>query len=138
MKAREVIDEVLQPNLKQLAMRGIEGDRRILITYESYTPGEFEGDEDVEHGWEDEEGVSVEPDKWDREEGLTAVDKAVEFLDERGAIHASSSHFHPGMWYSTEHQIEDHGTGELKQYSFHLKGFSEDEERAVFRKCQAR
>lgn len=114
-------------------------DRRIKTTYikTTYTkispPEEGEdSDPDVESGWEDEEGSSMEPDEYDLEEGLTAVDKAAAFLKDAGASESSASFFHPGIWYSTECAVEDYGTGESIERSFHLHGFTPDEELGVY------
>jgi hypothetical protein len=108
--------------------------RLIRSTFSRITPGEGDDDEpDEEHGWIDEEGVDMEPDEYDREEGLTAVDKAVKFLEREGVMEASSSAFHPGVWYSTEYSVTDYSTGEEEQRSYHLKGFTPDEEREVHR-----
>jgi hypothetical protein len=108
--------------------------RLIRITFSRITPADGEDDEpSEEHGWIDEEGVDMEPDEVDRDEGLTAVDKAVKFLEREGVMEASSSAFHPGVWYSTEYSVTDYGTGEEEQRSYHLKGFTPDEEREIHR-----
>ncbi len=108
--------------------------RLIRTTFSRITPAEGEDEEpDEEHGWIDEEGVDMEPDEYDREEGLSAVDKAVKFLEREGVTEASSSAFHPGVWYSTEYSVTDYSTGEEEQRSYHLKGFTPDEEREVHR-----
>lgn len=90
-----------------------------------------------EHGWIDEEGVEFEPDEFDIEEGMTPsesiVEQAVKFLQDEGAMHASSSHFHIGVWYSTEFSVTDFGTGEEEERSFHLKDFSPEEEAEIFK-----
>jgi len=108
--------------------------RKITTTYakidtESSKQGDFS-----DTGWIDEDGESIELDKWDIEEGLTVIDKALDFLKDQGAISASSSYFHPGIWYSTEFQIEDYSTDEEVEYSFHLEGFTEVEEKEIYEK----
>ncbi len=99
-------------------------------------PEDPDGYED-EHGWIDEEGVEFEPDEFDIEEGMTPsesiVRQAVEFLQNEGATNASSSHFHIGVWYSTEFSVTDYGTGEEEERSFHLKDFSPEEEEEIFK-----
>jgi hypothetical protein len=108
--------------------------RLIRTTFSRITPAEGEDEEpDEEHGWIDEEGVDMEPDEYDREEGLSAVDKAVKFLEREGVTEASSSAFRPGVWYSTENSVTDYSTGEEEQRSYHLKGFTPDEEREIHR-----
>ena len=108
--------------------------RLIRTTFSRITPAEGADEEpDEEHGWIDEEGVDMEPDEDDREEGFTAVDKAVKFLKTEGVMEASSTAFHPGVWYSTEWSVTDYGTGEEEERSYHLKGFTPDEERDIYR-----
>jgi len=74
----------------------------------------------------------MEPDEYDKEEGLTCVDLAVKFLQHEGAIHASSTQFHSGVWYSTEFSVIDYSNGTEEERSFHLYGFTEEEERAIW------
>jgi hypothetical protein len=107
--------------------RGLQRDRRIRVTFSSYTSG---GDED-EHGWIDKEGSEIELDEYDREEGVTIAKKAAKFLSDEGAYKASSSHFHRGTWYSTDYD-QNYRTGEQTQKSYHLDGFSANEEREIF------
>jgi len=107
-----------------------EAEHRIVSYYEIWS------EEDVEIGETDNKGdldnVSVEPDEFDKEEELTAVDKAIDYLKDAGAVEASSSHFHPGVWYSA-YGDSDFVTGERTNESYHLEGFSEEEEAAVFK-----
>lgn len=105
---------------------------RIVITFSRTTPESAEQGDFSETGWIDEEGESMEPDHWDRDEGITAVDKAAKFLWDEGAWHASSSHFHPGVWYSTESSTTDYQTGETEERSFHLKEFTPEQEQEVW------
>lgn len=108
-----------------------EGPPRILTTYNKTTPESVEQGDFSESGWEDEDGVDMTPDEWDREDGLTAATKAAKWLQDKGAYNTSASHFHPGMWYSTEWS-SDYRTGEETEYNFHLKGFTEAEEQEIF------
>jgi len=105
---------------------------RITKTYSTITPESAEQGDHADNGWLDEEGHECTPDAIDLEDGKTAVTLAVEYLSNEGVIEASSSSFHPGLWYSTEFQTEDYSTGEQISYSYHLKDFSADDERAVF------
>lgn len=109
---------------------------RIAISYSCITPGRVENGENSDNGWEDEEGVEMTPHEFEEDDEdptrATAVSKAVEFLQNEGAYHASSSHFYPGIWYTTEYQVEDYETGEEKERSFHLKDFTPEEEEAVW------
>ena len=107
------------------------GDRRIRTTYEVWSPEAVEAGDTDDRGWLDEEGESMEPDEWDREEGVTAAKKAAKWLNDHGAIRCSSSQFHPGIW-SSNGGTEDYRTGDREEHSFHLSGFTEEEEREIW------
>lgn len=110
-------------------------EERLIKT--SYSTVKFadddSGDYDEDHGWEDEQGESMEPDEYDAEDGLTAVDKAVDFLQKNGAVHPSSSQYDSRVWYSTEGQ-QNYRTGETTTYDYHLEGFSDDEMREIYKR----
>jgi|CXWL01.1.fsa_nt_gi hypothetical protein len=57
---------------------------------------------------------------------------AIKFLRNKYAVEASSSQFHPGIWYSTSWETVNYKTGEDKQNSFHLYGFTPEEEKAIY------
>jgi len=97
-----------------------------IVTEESAQDGDF-----AESGYLDEDGVSMEPDEFDIEEGLSCVDLAVKFLKGNGVISASSSRFHVGTWYSSEDDT-DMRSGDCETHSYHLEGFSPEEEEAIF------
>lgn len=108
-------------------------DRNIKITYEIVHP--CEGDDEypeVEGGFECEDGVSMEPSDRDVEFGVTAVDKAVQFLKYERAVCTSGSPWSVGDWYSTASE-QNYSTGETQTRSFFLDGFSPEEEQAVYR-----
>lgn len=105
---------------------------RITVSYAQTTPESSANGDTSETGWIDEEGKEMTPDQYDYEEGLGVADLAVKFLEDEGACHASSSHFHPGVWYSTEYQTIDYRTGTDEERCFHLVEFTEAEERAVW------
>jgi hypothetical protein len=116
----------------------------ILISFTRITRGDSEDSDDYEeeHGWIDEEGVEFEPDESDVEDGMSEsesiVEQAVKFLQKEGASNPSSSGFHPGVWYSTEYETTDYGTGEEEERSFHLKNFEKEEEAEIFKQMTAR
>ncbi|KKL10221.1 hypothetical protein LCGC14_2558010 [marine sediment metagenome] len=116
----------------------------IRISYTSITPGDPEDPDSYEedHGWIDEEGIEFEPDENDLEDGMTPsesiVDQTVQFLKDEGAMSPSSTAFHIGVWYSTEFQVTDYGTGEEEERSFHLKSFSPEEEAAIYKEVTRR
>lgn len=112
----EVVAEEDAPN---------KNERYIGVTYDLITPESAENGDVEESGWEDEH-VSMEPDEWDVEDGITAVDKAVEYIQDNGGVQNNGD----GSWYST---VDPSGTrdyyekGEEVYYSFHLNNFSDDE-----------
>lgn len=93
-----------------------------------------EGDPDAydeEHGYEDEEGEEFEIDEFDRNDGIDLAAKVSRWLRDKGVIEASSSDFHPGVWYSSEGEQDMH-TGANTTRSFHLEGFTPEEEQNIF------
>jgi hypothetical protein len=106
-------------------------DKGFIVTFSSVTPESAEDGDTSDHGFSDYD--SCEPDKFDIAEGLSAVDKAIEYLTDKGASQASASFFHPGVWYSTEYQTEDYGTGEETEYGYHPKNFTEVEQEEIFK-----
>lgn len=105
---------------------------RIRISCYSLTPGPEDGDEgEEEHGWFNEEGVSMEPDEFDQEEGHTCADLAIKYLNSEGAIHPSSSHFHDGIWYSDGGNTNVY-TGEVTTKHYHLVDFDGEEQKKIF------
>jgi len=109
-------------------------DRRIAITFSRTTPESSAQGDTSDSGWIDEEGVEMNPDLYDMEEGVTAVDKAVKFLKDEGVAHPSSSQFHVGLWYSTDYQTVDHRTGEDEERCFHLRNFTPEEEEEIYKR----
>ncbi len=124
-------------NINEIA-NTIAADKRIATTYQVVTPESAEQGDYADQGWEDEDGESMVPDEYDVEEEKTAVDKAVEFLTDKGGLEPSSSHFNTGVWYSTIDPERDFHSGEEKYYSFHLKGFTPEEEAQIFEKINLR
>ena len=103
-------------------------DQRIRITFERVTPGE-EGDEpEVESGWEDEEGVLM--DGAETEEEL--VELTVKYLRQAGALEASSSEFHKGIWYTQTEGDMNYQTGAVTTNAYHLYGYTAEQEKAVY------
>ena len=116
----------------------------IRTSYSSITRGDSDDSDDYEedHGWIDEEGTEFEPDESDIEDGMTPsesiVAQAVKFLKHAGASQESSTAFHIGVWYSTEYETVDYRTGEEQEKSFHLDGFSPEEEAEIFKQMTRR
>lgn len=108
------------------------GQRRILITFAQTTPESAEQGDHSDSGWIDQDGVVMEPDEFDYEEGLGPADLAAKYLKREGATEASASFFHPGVWYSTGWNTVDYSTGTEEERNYHLKDFTEEEERQVW------
>lgn len=123
----EDIPDLDPPDLDTLGLSGMvypyDGRYpRITTTYSIITPESAENGEFAENGWEDEDGVSMIPDEYDQEEGITVVDKAIEFLEDKGASNQ-------GSWYSTSE--EDYTYGSVTEYNYHLVDFTNEEEDAI-------
>ena len=105
-------------------------NRGFLVTYSTIDSESAENGDFADNGFEDYE--SVEPDEFDTDEGITAVDKAVACLRDHGATNPSASRFRPGIWYSTEMATEDYSTDEQTEYSYHPKNFTVEEQKEIF------
>ena len=106
---------------------------RIRVAYEVVTPeSAAEGDAE-ERGWDDEDGHDCTPDAGDLADGLTCVDLAAAFLRKSYASEASASHFHAGMWYISNGEA-DWRTCATRSQSFHLVGFTADQEADICRR----
>ena len=68
------------------------------------------------------------PETFDEDDTL---DDVIRVLRNAGAIVPSSSSFHRNIWYST-HAEENFFTGASVTYTFHLKGFTLDEECVIY------
>ena len=112
-----------------------EVEPRIRITFSKWRFEGEEADPEEEHGWIDEDGVVIEPDEDDEDD--TLVDAAVDFLTDEGAVTASSSSWHKGLWYSSDSEQDPH-TGWTEQRSYHLVGFTEEESEGNLRGVQRR
>ncbi len=108
------------------------GERRILVSYTTVQPQGEEENPDYDTGWVDEEGSVIKIDRHDIADGVTIAGKAAKFLKYDGANEPSSSHFDRHIWYSTGYE-PNYRTGEETEKSYHLKGFTEAEERQIFK-----
>ena len=107
----------------------------IKTSYEIVTPESASCGDVDSRGWIDETGEAFEPDAYDTAEGKTRVDLAIEYLREKNA-EPSASYYHSGVWY-TEYQSNDgtreyYETGAEENRSYHLAGFTEREQAAIF------
>ena len=122
---------------RMLELAGVPREKRIAIAYEIVTPESAEQGDVAERGWIDEVGVDMTPDRYDIEDGETAVSKAVEFLKNEGATEPSSSMFHDGVWY-TAYYGQNPRDGSEESRSFHLRGFTPEEEEAIYKEMTKR
>jgi hypothetical protein len=88
----------------------------IRTTYEIITEESARDGEVAERGWKDEVGYSL------------TVEEAIRKLC---GCEPSSSEFHTGIWY-TSYGDMDLYTGDYENESYHLKCFSEQDERAIY------
>jgi hypothetical protein len=112
--------------------------RRICTSFETVTPESAAEGDFSDSGWTDKDGEELDPSADDVAEHGTeeaaAVVLAVRFLEDRGSVEPSSSPtWHPRVWYSTTDPNMDYATGAETRHSFHLKGYSEKEEREIYR-----
>jgi hypothetical protein len=129
MNARKLIEDEAD-DAKDEVLSALSHAHKIRVSYEIITPESAEHGDADERGWEDEDGASTEPDEYDQQDGLTAVDIAVRFLRECGPLEPSSSQFHSGIWY-TNHGESDNGT--VTNKSYFLTNFTHEEEWSVWR-----
>lgn len=100
-------------------------DHYITTTYETWDEESAEIGETDDRGWLDEEGQSMEPDKYDIEEGLNVIDITVKFLSDKGAMHPNNSSG-GSRWWSTEEEMDMH-TGDRTITSYHLNNYTAEE-----------
>lgn len=95
---------------------------RVKSSYEIITEKSAAIGDAAERGWVNEEG-----------ELFDSADQVVRHLRDEGVMEASSSCFHPGVWYNTESQQDMH-TGAYESKSFFIKGATPGQERKIYRK----
>ncbi len=66
---------------------------------------------------------------------IDSADEAAEYLESAGAVHASTSFFHSGMWYLSDHETTRDG---YEESTWHLKGFTAEEEAEVYKQFTRR
>lgn len=125
------------------------GRRVIMEAYQTVTPESVEQGDFADHGINDEEAFVLEPSEIvdeveyhnaNYEPSITyhdyIVDRTVEYLRRQGVMGASASHFHEEVWYETEGHVTDYGTLETTTNSYHLRGYTVEEEEAIFNKLK--
>lgn len=110
--------------------------RLIRISYEVITPESAELGEVAERGWIDEDGVNVDPDVDPRIEDASywrwaVLNAAVGVI---GYYRQPSCYpFAPGFtWYSETTGDENYATGAVTYRSWHLSGFTPEEEQDIY------
>lgn len=108
------------------AEEGIQPIRKIRSVYERWDEESKEIGETDDKGWEDEEGVSMEPDEYDIDEGKSAIDLAVKYLTDNGPVETDMH----GKVYRTidPPMTRDKIERGIDEYiTYFLDGFSDDE-----------
>lgn len=110
--------------------------RRIRISYETVTPESAEYGDCADSGWENEEGVCITPDEYDVEEHGSEFDAVVALAVDTIGHSCEASDYPrccPGhTWYTEIDGDVDYSDGSETRRSYHLDGFSDDEERAIY------
>lgn len=110
--------------------------RRIRISYDVVMPESAEDGDFAETGWENEEGEIVDPDDSDVDEAgseLAAVVECAVRIVGNGVEPSDSPRCCAGhTWYTDCDGDVDYEDGSETRHSYHLDGFSEDEERAIY------
>src|SRR5690606_21898217 len=103
-------------------------NRRLKIAFERCTPEAIEEGGAAERGWIGEEGISMDPDEFDLEEGPAAVVWAAQCPHAAGAEPSASHGWHQGLWYTDRDAEQDPHTGEYTLQSYHPAGFTDEEQ----------
>lgn len=103
-----------------------------IVTSESAANGDY-----AETGWEDEVGAAIEPDEYDLDEAegdeVAAVVRLVVKYIGHGVEASDYPNCQPGhTWYTDSNPDRDYETGADTTYSYHLDGFTTDEELAIY------
>lgn len=137
MKAEALVKALLEDDINaflsdtKAAFADHMEERRIdtyleIVTEESAANGEAESNEQVSALWEESDAAEdSSPEE--------LVDSACAALMRTGVSEASASFFHPGVWYNSQQEAEyDEGRTYWTQQSYHLKNFTEDEEKRIY------
>lgn len=102
--------------------------KKVKIAFQTVTPESSAMGDVSDHGWWEE--LEISADEHDRESGLSDADLAANAIKEHGAVEPSSTKYHQGVWYVT---VDPERDGEEETtYSFHLNGFSSEEEKKIY------
>jgi hypothetical protein len=110
--------------------------RRIRISYDIVTPESAKIGDFAENGWEEEEGICIDPDQYDVEECGSELAAVVALAANTIGNDVEASDYPaccPGhTWYAEIDGTPDYSDGSVKRLSYHLDGFSEEEEMAIY------
>lgn len=93
--------------------------KKLEIYFQTITPESAEQGDFAETGHEETKKLS-------------SIQEAIKEI-QKYCVEASSSNFHKGIWYSSTDPDTDYTTGEEKYNTLHLEGFSEFEERVIYK-----
>ena len=111
-----------------------EGAAPVTVTsYDSVVTEESSEEGDIDHELSDgpEDGDVTTFDESDLDEDGSFSAAVAQYLKRKGVSEASSSDFHPGVWYETEAD-EDYKSGNYTTTSYHIKGLSDEQQQEVF------
>jgi hypothetical protein len=111
--------------------------RLIKKTYEVITPESAREGDAAERGWEDEAGTEITPDELDLDEAEGDELAAVVSLVVKHIGQGVEASDYPSCavshtWYTDADPDRDYSTGAETYYSYHLSGFTMDEELAIY------
>lgn len=125
----------------------MENNKRFIAsTYSIITPKSAEDGDYAENGWKDSAGNRYDvgaANPADIGQPITGEDydgdvvaEAVAYLKSEGASEPSSYPFNAVTWYSASN--EDYRSGSTEETSYHLYGFTAEEEREIYRAITGR
>jgi hypothetical protein len=103
---------------------GLDHKREIAVNFETITEESAAQGDVADRGEYDVNEILPDFDE-------TFADAAVKYLHNRGARESG------GDWFESEADV-DYETGEATTYSYHLKGFTEEEEDEIWRQMKGR
>lgn len=104
----------------------------IKISYQTWDEDSAKNGEYSDIGWESEDGIEMDLDEYDIENGETIVTKTVKFLIGEGATEFSSSSFDPRGWYMWADVKRDKYSGEWRLQNYHLYGYTNEEKKEIY------
>lgn len=102
------------------------------VTYEIVTPESAEFGDCSDRGFINEEGIDLSLDEFDLADGLTVIDKAVDYLKGAGVMECSEYPvFTRDSGWFIGSPDENYSTGEIETHSYHPYGYTIDELNAI-------